>query len=1011
MRVLYVVVALVLGMSGVAGAAPKNTGPTMSEQAELDRLQKQQYELQGKQKYAEAVKVARKAYLLQKKVSGEEARETRHRKQALATLLVQTMDYGEAEKIYKEMLATAEKQHGPESRETHTALMMLSTVYWPLNNYGELDKLYARQVALAKKLDGELSSEYASALATWGTLLNMRHEYGAAVRLMEESLRIRDAIAPAKDDISFIAAQQGLASLYWMTNQQGKAIALFDTIVKTLDASKNASLTVMYRASTVWGIAAQYHYSGRDDLARPLMKRAIDMYEKEVARIEKTNPDDYMLSGLLGQLGMNYRQSGDFANAEKVLVKAVAVDEKRGQFSGYAATLAELKRVLGKPREALALLEKAQAALTKLSPSMTTTYNMQMADVLRELGDFKRAESLLIAHRASVEKQYGKKHPAYGLTQLGIARVYMMNGHIPQAEKLLADAFEAAERELSLVLKTGTESDHAIYFARNSYVLDLAVDFHPTYASKSTSAVRMGLTTLLRRKGRVLDAAAASLATIRSKLSPDDKKLLDELAAARAKLAKLMVAGAQGSPDDYQKEIAALEAQIQKLELQIGKKSAAYRATTQAIELPAVQKLIPRDAKLVEIVNYQPSDPKQSYTVIVSNMKLPARRYGAYVVGATGDPSFVDLGPAAAIDAAVDQLRKSIADPRNKQAITHAKALHALTMAKIAPRLGTAKNVLIAPDGTLNLVPFSALVDDKGEFLIKRLTFTYLTSGRDLLRLALKTQAQGGGVIFADPTFDHGAPAPRPSGQAPTPAPGTRGARSADLASLLWPQLPGTAAEATAIEKTMRGLKVFRGKDATENALKQVHGPKILHLATHGFFLADEPPRAGAADQRNSAPAMGPMSSATAPPPTSGAENPLLRSGLAMAGANKLVSGDEDGILTAMEASGLDLWGTKLVVLSACETGAGKVTNGDGVYGLRRALVIAGAESLVMTLWQVDDEATKELMTGYYKQLSAGKGRSAALRDTQLEILSRKNYEHPFFWASFLPAGDMSPLK
>ena len=115
--------------------------------------------------------------------------------------------------------------------------------------------------------------------------------------------------------------------------------------------------------------------------------------------------------------------------------------------------------------------------------------------------------------------------------------------------------------------------------------------------------------------------------------------------------------------------------------------------------------------------------------------------------------------------------------------------------------------------------------------------------------------------------------------------------------------------------------------------------------------------------------------------------------------------------MTALEASGLDLWGTRLVVLSACETGVGKVSNGEGVYGLRRALVIAGAESLVMSLWQVDDSATRDLMTRYYRKLEAGDGRSEALRAAQLQTLARPATSHPYFWAAFQPAGASGPIK
>jgi CHAT domain-containing protein len=131
---------------------------------------------------------------------------------------------------------------------------------------------------------------------------------------------------------------------------------------------------------------------------------------------------------------------------------------------------------------------------------------------------------------------------------------------------------------------------------------------------------------------------------------------------------------------------------------------------------------------------------------------------------------------------------------------------------------------------------------------------------------------------------------------------------------------------------------------------------------------------------------------------------------LALAGANARKSGDDDGILTAAEAAGLDLWGTKLVVLSACETGVGEVKNGDGVYGLRRALVLAGSESQVMSLWKVSDRATKDLMVAYYRGLLAGQGRTAALRRVQLRMLASPATRHPFYWASFIQSGAWGPL-
>jgi len=202
------------------------------------------------------------------------------------------------------------------------------------------------------------------------------------------------------------------------------------------------------------------------------------------------------------------------------------------------------------------------------------------------------------------------------------------------------------------------------------------------------------------------------------------------------------------------------------------------------------------------------------------------------------------------------------------------------------------------------------------------------------------------------------------------------------------------------IKKLFPEASLLVGTQATKTFLKKASSPRLLHIATHGFFLTDED--VSADPKRGKKPASKDA--------ISNSENPLVRSGLAFAGANRRSSGPDNGILTAMEASGLDLLGTKLVVLSACDTGIGEVKTGEGVYGLRRSFVVAGAESLVMSLWPVSDIVTRDLMIGYYKNLKQGMGRGESLRQVQLEMLKRPERRHPFYWASFIQAGEWANL-
>ena len=215
---------------------------------------------------------------------------------------------------------------------------------------------------------------------------------------------------------------------------------------------------------------------------------------------------------------------------------------------------------------------------------------------------------------------------------------------------------------------------------------------------------------------------------------------------------------------------------------------------------------------------------------------------------------------------------------------------------------------------------------------------------------------------------------------------------------------------ASHIKRLLPTATLLMQAQATEAVLKHVSSPSILHISTHGGFLEDAP-QTDLNNERGLR--IRPASTGGFEPSLSSkgnAENPLLRSGLFFAGANTGRSGDDDGVLTALEVAGLDLWGTKLVVLSACETGLGEIKNGDGVYGLRRALVLAGSETQVMSLWSVSDTGTRDLMIAYYKGLQAGRGRAEALRDVRLQMLKSASRKHPYFWASFIQSGEWANL-
>ena len=519
---------------------------------------------------------------------------------------------------------------------------------------------------------------------------------------------------------------------------------------------------------------------------------------------------------------------------------------------------------------------------------------------------------------------------------------------------------------------------------------DQTVSLHAHAAPDDSEARSLAITTVLRRKGRALDAMTDSVGALRGRANPQDQALFDQLKEARAQVARLVLGGPQKvTPTQRQDQIKSLEARIERLEAEISRSSDEFRAQAQPVTTSAIQSAIPANAALIELYVYRPFNAR--YTKPDEQFGKP--RYVAYILPSGGAIQWVDLGEAAAIDRAVEAWRTALRDPNRADAKRLARALDQQVMAPVRKLLGKTRNLLLSPDGALNLIPFGALVDGQNRYLIENYSFTYLTSGRDLVRLQAQTPSRQGPLVVANPLFTLSPtlttnPAAPQEGEA---------RRSVDFNEERFDPLPSTGIEARALGAVLSDAHVLTGADATEAAIKQVRGPSILHIATHGFFLADQRRDANAGLDEST-----PIVS----------EDPLLRAGLILAGANQRRSGaGEDGILTASEVTALDLWGTKLVVLSACDTGLGEVKNGQGVYGLRRALVLAGAQSLVMSLWDVADRPTRELMVDYYKGLQEGQGRSEALRNVQLKMLRSRDRQHPYYWAAFIESGEWANLE
>ncbi|XFA72160.1 CHAT domain-containing protein [Thermosynechococcaceae cyanobacterium Okahandja] len=792
-------------------------------------------------------------------------------------------------------------------------------------------------VAIAERVLGANHPTVAATLNNLAVLYKELGNFSAAVPLYQRSLAIREqALGPNHPDVA--TSLNNLANLYSDQGNYADALPLYQRSLAIRQQALGAGHPDV--GVSLHNLAVMHHLQGN-------LTAALPFYQRSIALVEPTLGSNHpLVATLLNNLAELYRAQGNYGAALPL----------------YQRSLSTRERILGQAH-----------------PDVATSLN-NLAELYRSQGNYGTALPLYQRSIALRQQVLGSEHPYLALSLANVAKAYWAQGNLHEALATLTRSLDIEETNLSRNLVVGSEEYKRNYLSTFQDSTNTAISFHLQGNPQSPATATLAFTTILRRKGRLLDVLAQTSSRLRRQLDAAGQQQLDELIRLRTQIASLTFVRDRPPPSA---QINQLEQRARQLEAQLVSQSANFRVEVTPVTLAAVQQAIPADAVLLEFIQYVPYTPQTN--------RWQAPRYAVYALKATGAPQWRDLGTVAEVDQVISAARSRVADPRLPPSVIKPplKAAYERLLAPLEPFLTGSTHLLVAPDGQLNTLPFEALVDRQDRYLLESYTITLLTSGRDLLRLQARGRSPNPPLILGNPSFGQN-----------TGRPASNGARSLDLRSLTFNELPGTATEVKVLSGLLPQAQVLTGSNATETAVKQANRPRILHLATHGFFL-ESPPVSPQVLQNSRG--------LNAPVPLSG-ENPLLRSGLAMAGFNQRQSGADDGVLTALEVTGLNLDGTELVVMSACDTGRGDILNGEGVYGLRRAFTLAGARTQVSSLWKVDDTTTQQLMVTFYQKLAAGKGRSEALRQAQLALMQDGNKQIPYFWAAFVTSGEWRSL-
>jgi len=831
------------------------------------------------------------------------------------------------------------------------------------------------------------------------------NRYDQADSVWQIALQLREQYLP-DSHACILNSLRYLSFIYLVRGQYAKAEALLRRSLAGWEQSRPQDTSYVVNMLTRLGVICMNQ--SRTGAAQEFYERALSLITAV------STPDIKVAIALHHNLAYLYAIQKKYAEAENMWLSLVAFlentdDTTSENLAAAFVNLAELCDELGRYGRAEAYLQKALTQNERLHgpdsyPSAMTLTSL--GNSLMEQGKLREAAD-------AYQRSLTIKRETVGSTDRSVANTLIMYS---QVERELGNIKNA----LGLALESFTIRRHN--FVTNYWVLPegdainystvmraSASAFFAAFAQRSDwddATIHEAADIILATKGQVTDCMFDRQQSVTSSEDPELIELLDRYGSTAQTISQLYLRGpGAGDPAQYRNQRDSLTRIRGDLEIQIALRSGDFMMKRDSYDIrwEKIRSLLPANSSLIEYVKLEFSSLRDSSAT---------GHYFVLVMRPHSEPVVKHLGVAAQIDSMVAEYRRlyenlsqawpMYTDDQTEHSRTLHRRLYQRVVAPVEDYLAEVEVILLAPDGSLNLIAFGGLRDPSGPYLIEKYPLHYLAAGRDLIRLGHRPSHGRGLLAFGGIDF----------GTAETDHRGETSDASATVAENensgfvfrggLTP-LPYTKREVVRVAKLWEEFQkepsqVVTGADAGEERFKQeAPGKRVIHCATHGFF-------GGGASQDSE---QGSES------PGSHADNPLVRSGLFFAGVNSrlMEAGDEfaeDGFLTALEVANLNLKGVEWVVLSACGSGLGEVQTGEGVYGLRRAFMMAGARTVISSLWSVPDKQTQSIM----EQLYSGKETNLAFAMQRIALKEIKRLrarglpDHPFAWSAFIAVGD-----